>query len=164
MSMSVPHLPVEGVSWEDAQRYFEKLNATTTAREQMKGRKAALPTEAEWEYACRAGTTTRFSYGNDESQLDAYAWYSQSKVKAPQTVAQKPANAWGLFDMHGNVAEWCADGYGSYDEKEPSASPSHRVLRGGNWNERASNCRSAVRAKEQPATTNLFIGFRAVLR
>jgi len=162
MSMSVPHLPVEGVSWDDAQKYVEKLNATT--REQMKGRKAALPTEAEWEYACRAGTTTKFSFGNDEGQMEQYGWCAQSKVKAPQPVAQKLANAWGLFDMHGNVAEWCADGYGSYDEKEPAATPSHRVLRGGSLNERASNCRSSVRGKEQPTTTNLFIGFRVLLR
>ncbi len=162
MSMSVPHMPVEGVSWDDAQKFLEKLNAT--AREQMKGRRAGLPTEAEWEYGCRAGTTTKFSFGNDEGQTDQHGWCAQSKVKAPQPVAQKPANAWGLYDLHGNVAEWCADGYASYDEKEPPAAPTHRVLRGGSWNDRAGNCRSSVRAKEQPTTTNLFIGFRAVLR
>jgi formylglycine-generating enzyme required for sulfatase activity len=161
MSMSVPHMPVEGVSWEDTGKFFEKLNVQ--AKEQLKGRKGGLPTEAEWEYACRAGTTSKYSFGNDESQFDLYGWSAASKIKAPQTVAQKPANAWGLFDMHGNVAEWCADQYAAYGDK-PAADSSLRVLRGGNWNERSGNCRSAVRGKEQSTVNNLYIGFRPVVR
>jgi formylglycine-generating enzyme required for sulfatase activity len=156
MSQSVPHMPVEGVSWEDTQKYFEKLNPII--REQIRGRTASLPTEAEWEYACRAGTTTRWSFGNEEAQMDIYGWCDAAKVRGPQTVAQKPANAWGLFDMHGNVAEWCADGY---DATDP---PQFRCYRGGSWNDRAINCRSSKREKDLPTKSNLFLGFRAVLR
>jgi formylglycine-generating enzyme required for sulfatase activity len=161
MSNSVPHLPVEGVSWEDTQKFFEKFNPML--REQLRGRKASLPTEAEWEYACRAGTKTRWSYGNDEGQFDQYGWCSGSKVRGPQPVAQKSPNAWGLYDMHGNVAEWCADGYASYGEKA-SDDPQFRCYRGGSWNDRVENCRSSTREKDVPSKSNLFLGFRAVLR
>jgi len=161
MSNSVPHLPVEGVSWEDAQKFLEKF--TPLVRDQLHGRKAALPTEAEWEYACRAGTRTRWSYGNDEGQFEQHGWCAGSKVRGPQTVAQKSPNPWGLFDMHGNVAEWCADGYASYDEK-PSDDPQFRCYRGGSWNDRVENCRSSKREKDVSTKSNLFLGFRAVLR
>jgi formylglycine-generating enzyme required for sulfatase activity len=161
MSNSVPHLPVEGVSWEDTQKFFEKFNATL--QEPLKGRKGSLPTEAEWEYACRAGTKTRWSYGNDEGQFDQYGWCSGSKVRGPQPVGQKSPNPWGLFDMHGNVAEWCADGYAGYGEKAAD-DPQFRCYRGGSWNDRVENCRSSKREKDLPTKSNLFLGFRAVLR
>jgi formylglycine-generating enzyme required for sulfatase activity len=161
MSNSVPHLPVEGVSWEDTQKFFEKFNPL--AQEQLKGRKASLPTEVEWEYACRAGTRTRFSYGNDEGQFEQYGWCAGSKVRGPQPVGQKSPNPWGLFDMHGNVAEWCADGYSSYGEKA-SDDPQYRCYRGGSWNDRVENCRSSKREKDVSTKSNLFLGFRAVLR
>jgi formylglycine-generating enzyme required for sulfatase activity len=161
MSQSVPHLPVEGVSWDDTQKFFEKF--VPMVREQFPGRTASLPTEAEWEYACRAGTTSKWYFGNDESAFDLNGWSLSSKVKGPQTVAQKPANAWGLFDMHGNVAEWVSDPYAAYDDKAP-ADASYRIFRGGSWNDRAMNCRSAKREKDLPTKSNLFIGFRAVIR
>ncbi|HZF00103.1 MAG TPA: SUMF1/EgtB/PvdO family nonheme iron enzyme [Planctomycetota bacterium] len=165
MSQSVPHLPVEGVSWDDTQKFFEKLNPLI--RDQLGGRRASLPTEAEWEYACRAGTQSRWSFGNDESQFDVYGWSSKSGVKGPQPVAQKPANAWGFFDLHGNLSEWCSDPYAPYgalDEKAPPDSFQLRCLRGGNWNERPPNCRSSTRGREGPTVANLFVGFRVVLR
>jgi formylglycine-generating enzyme required for sulfatase activity len=161
MSQSVPHLPVEGVSWEDTQKFFEKF--VPLVREQFPGRTASLPTEAEWEYACRAGTTTKWYFGNDESQFDLHGWSVSSKVRGPQPVAQKPPNPWGLFDMLGNVAEWVSDAYAPYDEKA-STDASYRIFRGGSWNDRAVNCRSSKREKDLPTKSNLFLGFRAVIR
>ncbi len=161
MSNSVPHLPVEGVSWDDTQKFFEKFNALL--REQLQGRKGSLPTEAEWEYACRAGTRTRWSYGNDEGQFEQHGWCAGSKVRGPQPVAQKSPNPWGLYDMHGNVAEWCVDGYAGYGEKTPD-DPQFRCFRGGSWNDRAENCRSSKRERDVPTKSNLFLGFRVVLR
>jgi len=159
MSQSIPHLPVEGVSWEDTQKFFEKLNPLI--KDQLDGRRAMLPTEAEWEYACRAGTQTRWSFGNDETQFDNFGWSSKSGVRGPQPAGQKPANAWGLFDMHGNLAEWCSDAYGTTEDKDATLP---RCLRGGSWNDRPGSCRSSVRSKEQPTVGNLFIGFRIVLK
>jgi len=161
MSQSVPHMPVEGVSWEDTQKFFEKFSPMV--REQLPGRSASLPTEAEWEYACRAGTPSKWYFGNDESQFDLHGWSVSSKVRGPQPVGQKPANPWGLFDMHGNVAEWVSDGYAAYGE-EPPVEGAYRIFRGGSWNDRAINCRSAKREKDLPSKSNLFIGFRAVIR
>jgi formylglycine-generating enzyme required for sulfatase activity len=161
MSNSVPHLPVEGVSWDDTQKFFEKFNQQL--QETLKGRKASLPTEAEWEYACRAGSKTRWSYGSDEGQFEQYGWCAGSKVRGPQPVGQKSPNAWGLYDMHGNVAEWCIDGYGAYGDKA-SDDPQFRCFRGGSWNDRAENCRSSKREKDVSTKSNLFLGFRAVLR
>ena len=159
LSVSVPHMPVEGVTWEDAMKFFEKLNPMV--QDQLKGRRASLPTEAQWEYACRAGTTTKWSFGNDESQLDNYGWYARSGVKGPQPVAQKRPNPWGLYDLHGNVAEWVADGYGPYD-KGPGEDL--KTFRGGSWNDRATITRSSKREKDLMTKSNLYIGFRAVLR
>jgi formylglycine-generating enzyme required for sulfatase activity len=161
LSASIPHMPVEGVSWEDTQKFFEKLNVM--AREQLQGRRASLPSEEEWEYACRAGTTTKWSFGNDEGQFDLHGWYGKSGVKGPQTVGQKPANPWGLFDMHGNVAEWCSDAYVAYGDKAP-AEPQFRSFRGGSWNDRVALTRSSKREKDLPTKTNMFLGFRAILR
>jgi len=161
MSQSVPLLPVEGVTWEDTQKFFEKFNPLV--QEQLKGRRASLPTEAEWEYACRAGSKTRYSYGSDESQFDQHGWCAGSKVRGPQSVGQKSPNAWGLFDMHGNVAEWCSDGYVTYGDK-PADDPQFRCYRGGSWNDRVENCRSSKREKDVPTKSNLFLGFRPVLR
>jgi formylglycine-generating enzyme required for sulfatase activity len=162
MSNSVPHLPVEGVSWEDTQKFLDKVNPLI--KEQVGGRRAMLPTEAEWEYACRAGSQTRWPFGNDETQFDQYGWSSKSGVRGPQPVGQKPANAWGLFDMVGNLSEWCADPYGAADEKADPQSVQLRCLRGGSWNDRPGNCRSSSRGKEQSTVSNLFIGFRMILK
>ncbi len=127
-------LPVERVSWKDAQRFLEKLN-----QKEQKGR-YRLPTEAEWEYACRAGSATKYSFGNDEGRLGEYAWYDKNSGGKTHPVGQKKPNAWGLYDMHGNVWEWCSDWYDKdYYRNSPSRNPKgptngrYRVLRGGSW-------------------------------
>ncbi|KAF5418083.1 MAG: Formylglycine-generating enzyme, required for sulfatase activity, contains SUMF1/FGE domain [Candidatus Methanocomedens sp.] len=138
-------LPVESVYWNDAQEFVRKLN------EMEDTDKYRLPSNAEWEYAARAGTTTRYSFGNDESDLGDYAWYSDNSVFKTHQVGQKQHNPWGLYDMHGNVWEWvqdrCHDDYdgaptdGSAWE---SGSSALRVCRGGGWFSDAKVCRSAV--------------------
>jgi len=125
-----PKLPVESVSWEDVQEFIRRLNAE-------EGRKSyRLPTEAEWEYAARAGTMTAYSYGDDARQLEEYAWYQENSGKKTHSVGQKQPNAWGLYDMHGNVGEWVQDWYGPYTTGavEDPVGPSSglfRVNRGG---------------------------------
>jgi formylglycine-generating enzyme required for sulfatase activity len=107
--------PVEMVSWEDCQKFVKKLS-------EREGQEYRLPTEAEWEYACRAGTTTTYYTGDDENALDRAGWYSKNSGKVTHPVGQKEANKWGLYDMHGNVYQWCADWYGDYpqgDDKDP---------------------------------------------
>jgi formylglycine-generating enzyme required for sulfatase activity len=160
-------LPADSVGWEDAQRFVAKLNAA--AESQLRGRKAALPREAEWEYACRAGTKTRYVAGDGEPALEEVGWFTKNSGKETHPVGKKKANAWGLFDMHGNVAEWCADYYGDYPSGAATdpAGPDKgqmRVVRGGSWNDRADKCRSANREREVPESSGMFIGFRVVLR
>jgi formylglycine-generating enzyme required for sulfatase activity len=163
--------PVEQVSWYDATNYCAKL----TAAERAAGRLPAgyvyrLPTEAEWEYACRATTATRFSWGDDPgySQLGKYAWYSSNSGNTTHAVGLKQPNPWGLYDMAGNVFEWCLDWYGTYpggsvtDPKGPD-SGSNRVIRGGSWNLDGRYCRSANRYSYTPDSRPYDIGFRAVL-
>ena len=102
--------PVENVSWEDAKEFCRKLSAKT-------GHPVRLPTETQWEYACRAGTNTRFCSGDNDQDLDEVAWYGDEKCgRTTHPVGQKKPNAWGLYDMHGNVWEWCEDWYGSYPD------------------------------------------------
>ena len=129
--------PVDSVSWEDAVRFCEKLSAL--AEEKTAGHRYRLPTEAEWEYACRAGHTTRFSCGESDSSLGDYAWHRENSGLSPHAVGQKRPNAWGLYDMHGNVWEWCADWYEDdadrkvlpADDPTGPATGSDRVYRGG---------------------------------
>ena len=129
-----------------------------------------MPTEAEWEYASRAGSTNRFSYGDDPgyTQLANYAWYNANSGSTTHAVGGKLPNRWGLFDMSGNVWEWCSDGYGNYpggsvtDPQGPS-SGSYRVLRGGGWNIGGEQCRSAYRRYSLPSGRGYGIGFRVVL-
>ena len=163
--------PVEQVTWHDATNYCGKL----TERERLAGRLPAgrayrLPTEAEWEYAARAGTTNRFSFGNDPgyTQLGNYAWYDGNSGNTTHAVGGKLPNRWGLYDMHGNVWEWCWDWYGAYpggsvtDPKGP-ATGSNRVVRGGSWGSLAGFCRSAFRICNYPGSGDFVIGFRVVL-
>jgi formylglycine-generating enzyme required for sulfatase activity len=155
--------PVEQVSWEDAVEFCRKLSALP--EEKAAGHVYRLPTEAEWEYACRAGTTTKYSFGDDESQLGAYAWFRENSGDRTHPVGQKKPNAWGLYDMHGNVWEWCQDWYGDLpagavtDPTGPSTG-SLRVLRGGSWNDFAGRCRSASRRRSSPSYRFSHLGFR----
>ena len=156
-------LPVEKVSWNDVQEFIEKLN-------EMEGTdKYCLPSEAEWEYACRAGTTTRYSFGDDESELEDYAWYSSNSNSKTHVVGQKKPNAWGLYDMHGNVWEWCQDAYHSDYDGAPSdgsawedSGSSDRVDRGGGWGSGARSCRSALRGWDDPGAHGDYLGFRVL--
>ena len=127
-------LPVEQVSWEDCQRFLAKLNQRAG-----QGRICRLPTEAEWEYACRAGSTSDYCFGDDD-RLGDYAWYPRNSGYKTHPVGQKKPNAWGLYDMHGNVWEWCSDWYdAAYYAESPGKDPKgpstgqERVVRGGSW-------------------------------
>ncbi|MCL2742328.1 MAG: formylglycine-generating enzyme family protein [Planctomycetaceae bacterium] len=155
-------LPVEQVSWDDCQEYIKKLNGLGIA---PKGFKFSLPTEAQWEYACRAGTTG--AYGGT-GKLDDMGWYSDNSGGTTHVVGTKRANAWGLFDMHGNVWEWCSDLYGDYPNgavTDPvgANTGSFRVFRGGSWFCSAEYCRSAVRGYDTPGNRYHRLGFRLSL-
>ena len=162
----LPTLPAEGVSWEEAQKFLEKLNAAAGA--QLKGRKAALPTEAEWEYACRAGSRTRYPFGDGDAEMEEFAWFTRNSQKSTQGAGKKKPNAWGLHDMLGNVAEWCQDWYGPYKDKatDPSgpAEGQFRVFRGGGWNDRPVMARPGNREKGPPEKESMDLGMRTVLR
>ncbi len=141
-------LPVETVSWDDAQIFIQKLN-------QLSGKKNyRLPTEGEWEYACRAGSTSDYYFGDNESQLGEYAWYDGNSGATTHPVGQKKPNEWGLYDMAGNVWEWTDSWYDS--------SHSNRVLRGGCWYINAEVCRSDYRCCYSPDYRYYYIGFRLV--
>ena len=155
--------PAVYVSWEDAQAFIQKLN-DAAGKELYR-----LPTEAEWEYACRAGTTTRWSFGDDESDVGDYAWYEDNAWDAGEPYAHevgtKLANPWGLYDMHGNVFEWCLDWYGSYSSEaqtDPSGpeSGSYRVLRGGSWINTSYIVRCSYRPYSHPELRTFNYGFR----
>jgi len=166
---------VEQVTWAAAARY---CNARSKAEEltpcyDLKTWKCdfsangyRLPTEAEWEYAARAGTTTSYSFGNDAAALGNFAWMKENSGGRPREVGKKLPNPWGLYDIHGNVAEWCDDFYAvDYYQKSPSRNPrgpasgSKRVVRGGSWNSRPSDCRSSYRSLENPAYADVCIGY-----
>jgi formylglycine-generating enzyme required for sulfatase activity len=167
--------PVETVSWFDASDYCAAL----TQRERVAGRIATnsvyrLPTEAEWEYACRAWTSTRFSYGDDpgSTNLTNYAWYYDNSGGTTHPVGQKLPNPWGLYDMHGNVYEWCQDWYDVYPggtalDPQGPATGSDRVIRGGSWcgwRDYAWVCRSADRSGNCGPDFGYYgVGFRVVL-
>ena len=156
-----PRHPVETVSWRDAQRFCRKLS-------NIDGRRYRLATEAEWEHACRAGTTTAFYWGDDFA--DRYAWALTNSRAATHEVGTRLPNAWGLYDMAGNVAEWCQDWYGQYDpnsaEQVDPKGPSegvYRILRGGSWGHTRANCRSAHRNWHTPGHVYDDCGIRIVL-
>ena len=155
------NLPVEQVSWDDAQKFCKNLSSKT-------GKAVRLPTEAEWEYACRAGTKTRYCSGDSEDDLKRVAWYSCNSRGATHHVGQKEPNEFGLYDMHGNVWEWCQDCYGAYEAKSTTdpkgpASGSRHVLRGGSWDSIPANCRPDIRMWSNQGSRNFVTGFRVVV-
>lgn len=155
--------PVETVSWDDATEFCRKLS-------EKEGQTYTLPSEAQWEYACRAGTSTVFSSGNSESSLGDYAWYGYKVGKTTHPVGTKKPNDFGLYDMHGNVWEWCSDWYGGgYYSGRPDIDPqgpdtgSRRVLRGGSLSSSPWICRSAYHYRGAPGITLYDLGFRVVM-
>jgi len=160
-------LPVDGASWEDAKAFCEALT-------KKEGRVYRLPTEAEWEYACRAGTTTAYSSGDDEAALREVGWFGAGRLEDANSkertnpVAKLKPNAWGLYDMHGNMWEWCSDWYGPYaaeavtDPTGPGEGEK-RVIRGGDLTVFPRFARSAVRYQWAPKQRIPLLGFRVVL-
>jgi formylglycine-generating enzyme required for sulfatase activity len=160
---SSPKNPVEKVSWEDCQAFLGKLNAKVGPG----AGKFQLPSDAQWEYACRAGSKTKYCFGDDESKLREYAWYGENAHYQTHPVGEKKPNAWGLYDMHGNVWEWCQDWWkdGYYkespvDDPTGAATGTLRVARGGCWINPAWSCRSADRDSDEPGIRIIYLGFR----
>jgi formylglycine-generating enzyme required for sulfatase activity len=155
--------PVEKVSWEEVQEFIKKLNAKENTD------KYRLPSEAEWEYACRAGTQSRYFFGDDESKLGDYAWYVKNAGRKTHPFGKKKPNPWGLYDMHGNVWEWVQDRWHeNYDDSPADGSAwedgnsSNRVSRGGSWYCDVDSCRSAARFSRDPEKRLANLGFRLV--
>ncbi|MGH9845227.1 MAG: formylglycine-generating enzyme family protein [Blastocatellia bacterium] len=151
-------LPVERVSWEMVQTFLQRLNG-----------RYRLPTEAEWEYAARAGSQGRYSFGDDENELRNYAWFSDNSNSQTHPVGKLKPNGFGLFDMHGNVREWCSDLYdANYYKQSAGTDPqgpstgTDRVYRGGGWSNVAVACRSADRSRDAPGGRYDDLGFRLV--
>jgi formylglycine-generating enzyme required for sulfatase activity len=180
-----PRNPVEQVTWSAAVKFCNARSTQeglTPCYDLKSGRcdfaanGYRLPTEAEWEYACRAATTTEFYFGDRPDQLKAYAWFDGNAEAGPHPVAQRKPNAWGLYDMTGNVWEWCNDFYGAkYYRNSPVENPrgpdegEKRVLRGGAWSSSAENCTAFVRNCDEAGTTDVCLtmdsnGFRCVRR
>jgi formylglycine-generating enzyme required for sulfatase activity len=151
--------PVENVSWEDCQAWFEKLC------EHHESLQPSLPTEAQWEYACRAGSTSAYCFGDDPKELPKYGWFDENAKDETRPVKQLQPNGWGLYDMHGNVWEWCSDWYGDYAasaQSDPTGPTkgADRVIRGGSWNNSAWYLRSACRHRYDPGLRYGSLGFR----
>jgi formylglycine-generating enzyme required for sulfatase activity len=172
-----PGKPVERISWFSAIQYcnmrstregFKPCYDLKTMKCDFTADGYHLPTEAQWEYACRAGTAGRWSFGDDASELGKYAWFKGNAAKTTHAVKLKRPNPWGLFDMHGGVAEWCNDFYAEhYDAGQPQQDPQgpasgqQRVLRGGSWASDEDACRSAARNKESPGLADVCFGYEA---
>ncbi len=165
-SFKDPMNPVETVRWEDVQGFVAKLNATF----EKKGMMFGLPTEAQWEYACRAGTTTAYSFGDHAALLAQHGWSKGNSGGTSHPVGQGKPNAWGLYDMHGNVWEWCSDWYGTdYYAKSPPADPtgppagSTRMIRGGSWSHPPKRSRSAFRHRHPGSRPDMGLRLALVL-
>jgi formylglycine-generating enzyme required for sulfatase activity len=170
-----PDKPVERISWLSAVKYCNARSLkeglqpcydpeTMACNFDADGYR--LPTEAEWECACRAGSATEYSFGNDPALLREYGWFKENSGEATNPVGTKRPNAWGLYDMHGNVSEWCNDFYAedAYrrsggDNPRGPATGEKRVLRGGSWRSEASQCRSSARSAETPGFADVCFGY-----
>jgi len=158
-----PNLPVETVSWHDCQKFLALFREKTSHA-------ASLPTESQWEYACRAGTTTPWSFGATDVQMNDFAWNGENSKATTHAVGTKKPNAWGLHDMAGNVWEWCSDCYQkrgyptgeTTDPQGPTTGDAY-VSRGGAWGDNSSMIRSAVRNCAGPEVANQGLGFRIAL-
>ena len=169
-------LPVEQVTWDEAKEFCEKLTAIEKAAGRLpQGYEYSLPTEAQWEYACRAGTTTALNSGKNLTSatecpnVDEVGWYKYNSDNVTHPIGQKKPNAWGLYDMHGDIWEWCLDCYGDYpassvtDPVVSSGDESIRIIRGGSWYYDAKYCRSAYRGSNYPSSADRDGGFRLAL-
>lgn len=161
--------PVEKITFLDASAYCAALTQSERAAGRLpSGFEYRLPTEAEWEYACQAGSTNRFSFGDDASSADPYAWTAENSEATTHPVGLKRPNAWGLYDMHGNVCEWCLDWFEPYpaaaltDPVGP-ASSKYKLFKGGGWNQDAKFAGSSSRFMMQISNGIHFVGFRVAL-
>jgi uncharacterized protein (TIGR02996 family) len=158
--------PVVRVSWNDAQALVKWLNEVKPDS----GLVYSLPSEAQWEYACRAGSQAAFHWGDDEPRLEEFAWFSGNSQNKTWSVETKRANAWGLWHMHGMVWEWCEDFFAEYPENAvqnptgPLSAGARRVMRGGSWRNDPRYCRSAERHGSDPANRSANRGFRLAVR
>jgi formylglycine-generating enzyme required for sulfatase activity len=154
------NFPVTNVSWEDCQRFIEKLN-------QITGKTYRLPTEAEWEYAAHGGQLGHGYLFSGSDTLSNVAWYLKNSGNVIHEVQLKAPNELGLYDMSGNVWEWCLDWYGRYSRKKKNPrgpeTGTYRVFRGGSWGRDASGCRVTYRCRWEPNRSNAYLGFRLVL-
>ena len=156
-------VPVRRVTWLDAMAYCKW-------KSEREDKTVRLPSESEWEYACRAGSNAKYCFGDDENELGDYAWCNENSERVTHNVGTKKANAWGLHDMHGNVWEWCLDRYAENYETTPTDGAVHKVAtdkgmvcRGGAWSGEANNCRSSSRINLGANSRNYFVGFRGVV-
>jgi formylglycine-generating enzyme required for sulfatase activity len=165
-----PRNSVEMVNWDEVGTFCTKVTSLLRKHELIGAREVIrLPSEAEWEYACRAGTRTAYSFGDNQADLGAYAWFKGNAAGNDPPVGRKKPNAWGLYDMHGYVWEWCADAWsathkGAATDGSPRRDPDQkdRVLRGGSWADPADSARSAYRRRAPRAHRGDSVGFRCI--